>query len=373
MTIIDACLSGQMIGLKGVRPAQSFDIEVAGDLNAEGSVVLTSSSADEMAQESAELGGAVFTHHLVSGLYGAADEDGDLRISLRELYRYTYSRTVGSTARTVTGPQHPSYGFELEGKGDVILAMVGGPGALVYFPAGFAGDFFVLAEPTRELVAQVVQDGQKSRHLFLAPGLYHVLVRTGEELASTAVRVLEGKNLTLDPGGFQPTKASLTDVRGTDLATRGMLGFYALSGWFMPEMGVLHAAGILVRQRVGPLDVHARASYGLTRVNDNGFAYEWSGLDLAVAPLLCLPFHRFDLLAGPVLGAARLTQESPMIGTRNAWAVIPGLMLGADLRPFGDDTLLLIAWELDLYVMGRNGSWTAQPAPRATLGFGYSF
>jgi len=372
IAIVDACLSGQMIGLKGVRPAPEFDIDVAGDLNAEGSVVLTSSSADEMAQENAQLGGAVFTHHLVSGMYGAADEDGDLRISLRELYRYTYGRTVGATAQTVAGPQHPSYGFELEGKGDVILAMVSGKAAVLEFPASFDGDFFVLSEPSRSVVAQVTQDGTQQRRLYLAPGVYSVLRRAGESLSISKAVLRRGNTTVLAATGFDPAPATLAEVRYGGARTElGVLGYYALSGWLMPEMGALHSAGVMLRQKMRPLDVQLRFSYGVTSVNDDGFTYDVQGMDAAVAPLLSIPFHRFDLLMGPVLGAARLQQESAMTEDKTAWSVVPGLLLGAEIRPF-EDMLVFVGWEFDLYLVPVNGELTARPAPRATLGVGYA-
>ena len=47
-------------------------------------MLLSSSGADELSQESRALAGSVFTHHLVSGLRGAADENGDERIAQGE-------------------------------------------------------------------------------------------------------------------------------------------------------------------------------------------------------------------------------------------------------------------------------------------------
>jgi uncharacterized caspase-like protein len=59
-------------------------------VDASGEVVITSSSADELSQESDEVGGSYFTHYLLSGLRGAADTSGDGEVTLDEAYRYVY-------------------------------------------------------------------------------------------------------------------------------------------------------------------------------------------------------------------------------------------------------------------------------------------
>ena len=57
-------------------------------------------SAGEDAQESDDIKGSFFTHHLVSALRGAADEDMDGRVVLEEAYRYTYNETLRASNRT---------------------------------------------------------------------------------------------------------------------------------------------------------------------------------------------------------------------------------------------------------------------------------
>jgi len=92
LALVDACFSGSLVGAKGVSRGPSFDIDLHGDLNTEGTAILASAGFGELAQESARLGGSYFTHHLVSALYGAADDDSDLRVTLKEAYLYAYRR-----------------------------------------------------------------------------------------------------------------------------------------------------------------------------------------------------------------------------------------------------------------------------------------
>lgn len=371
IALVDACLSGQMIGLRGASLAPAFDIDVTGDLAAEGTVVLTSTAADEMAQESVELGGAVFTHHLVSGLYGAADEDRDRQVSLGELYRYTYGRTLGATARSLAGPQHPAYGFALEGKGDVVLASMPGGAGMLSFPAALHGSFFVLAGD--DVLAQVDQAGDADRTLALPAGRYTLVRRHAQKLEQALITLSDTGLWTLAPGDFSPTALTLAEQRGGDgRALNRVVVFYALSGWFMPEMGALHAGGMLLRRQVSIVELQLRAGYGSANVNDREFRYELRVLDLAVAALLRIPIYRLDLLVGPLLGVARLAQESAFSGHWSTWSAAPGFELAADIQVWRDLSLYL-SWELDVMLFHRDGALRAQPAPRAALGIGYAF
>jgi len=371
LAFIDACLSGQMIGVRGATLEPAFEIDETGGLGAEGTVVVSSTSATEMAQESAELGGGVFTHHLVSGLYGAADQDGDLKVSLRELYRHAYGRTLGATARTLTGPQHPAYGFALEGKGDVVLSQVTGRAGRLRFPAGLPGSYFVLSGT--DVLAQVEQGGERDRSLCLPAGDYVLVRRLGDGLAQARVALSDGDSRALQEDDFSPTTLTLAERRGgEERRPNGVVGYYALSGWFMPEMGAFHGGGLLVRRQISVLDLQLRAGYGYGSVNDRGFSYDLGVLDLAALVLLRIPIYRLDLLAGPVLGLSRFDQRSAVSGRWVAWSGVPGLQVAADIHLWKDLSLYL-SWELDVMVFERDAALGAQPAPRAALGVGYAF
>jgi uncharacterized caspase-like protein len=91
VSILDACRTGGRA--KGVTRGPAFALTAAPD-EPRGTVELRASSVGEAAQESEELAGAIFTHFLISGLRGGADVDGDGRVTLAELYSYTYRRTL---------------------------------------------------------------------------------------------------------------------------------------------------------------------------------------------------------------------------------------------------------------------------------------
>ena len=85
VAIVDSCSSGALTRSKGGGRRPAFLTDQTASM--EGHAFLTSSSASEAAQDSDRLGASFFTHHLVSGLRGAADSSGDGLVTLDEAYR----------------------------------------------------------------------------------------------------------------------------------------------------------------------------------------------------------------------------------------------------------------------------------------------
>ncbi len=122
LLVLDSCRSGALTRVKGGTPIPPFDIQLNERVTGEGAVFLTSSSASEDSQESDELKGSFFTHALLSGLLGAADENGDGKVTLDEAYRHAYEATLRASSRTLAGTQHPTFQYDLRGTGDLVLA-----------------------------------------------------------------------------------------------------------------------------------------------------------------------------------------------------------------------------------------------------------
>lgn len=97
LLIVDACRSGAVTRVKGVSTAPEFAIQLDDRVEAEGTAILSSSTAGESSQESDRLRASFFSHHLVNALRGAADRNGDGRVTLSEAYAYTYSQTLRSS------------------------------------------------------------------------------------------------------------------------------------------------------------------------------------------------------------------------------------------------------------------------------------
>ncbi|MEM7624474.1 MAG: caspase family protein [Planctomycetota bacterium] len=107
-------VSAEGVALKGVAMSTVSIVERA---SGQGRVILTASKDNEIAHEKQELGHGVFTYHLVEGLDGAADTNGNQQVTVREIYRYV----AAEVPRTTDGSQHPQINDE-ELRGDIVLS-----------------------------------------------------------------------------------------------------------------------------------------------------------------------------------------------------------------------------------------------------------
>lgn len=180
--IIDACESGSITREKGGRRGQSFLLDVDDRDTARGLILISSSSENESSQESDEIGGSFFTHYLTSGLRGDADTSGDQRITLGEVYAYAYHKTVSTTASTRSGPQHPSFSYDLEGQGDLVLTDLSRGTSGIFFPPAIEGDYMVFDLDRDHVALEVSKREGEARRLALPPGHYVVKKRRIDHL-----------------------------------------------------------------------------------------------------------------------------------------------------------------------------------------------
>ena len=207
LLVVDACRSGALTRVKGGAPIPPFDIQLGERVAGEGAVFLTSSSASEDSQESDEIKGSFFTHALVSGLLGAADENGDGRVTLEEAYRYAYETTLRSSSRTLAGLQHPTFQYEVRGQGDLVLAMLEARApnrAWVELPEGRT---WLLFQGTEEgAVIGEVGARDKSRRLNVRAGRYFVRGRGPDVLLEGAFDAPAGAAVRLDESRLERTQ-----------------------------------------------------------------------------------------------------------------------------------------------------------------------
>jgi len=215
MLMLDSCRSGALTRVKGGRPTEVFDVAREEHLEGEGLVFLTSSSANEDAQESDALRGSFFTHHFISGLIGAADVDGDGAITLAEAYRYAYEHTVRSSSRTLQGTQHPTFEFDLRGQGGITLTQVGEVArgrARLSFPADRA--YLVFAGGPDGAVISEVGVRDVARTVNVRAGRYFIRGRTRDHLLEGTIAVGSGATRRIDD-------SALTRVEYARLARKG--------------------------------------------------------------------------------------------------------------------------------------------------------
>ncbi|MGH2901693.1 MAG: caspase family protein, partial [Solirubrobacteraceae bacterium] len=197
--VIDSCRSGSITRVKGGSPAPPLVIgATTSPLQGEGMIVLTASTLSEDAQESDQLGGSFFTHYLLSGLRGAADENGDHVITVAELFSYTHDQTVVASSRTLAGTQHPTFRYDLRGRADLALADLGegSERGMLTLPRGATWLIMRIA-PVRSVVGEVAADARQ-RTLSLRPGTYAVRGRARDALLEGTVVVVLGRDTLVE-------------------------------------------------------------------------------------------------------------------------------------------------------------------------------
>jgi hypothetical protein len=205
LVVLDACRSGALTRVKGGQRAPPFALPAFSDdpLPGDGFAFLTASSANEDAQESDELQGALFTHAFVAGLLGAADSDGDGAVVLDEAYRYAYQATLRETSRSFAGIQHPTFHYDLRGRGQVVLTRPGrhaASRASLGFPAGLA--FLLFRDSAEGPVAVELRESAAPTRLNLPAGRYFVRARASDVMYEGMFQAEPGSSRLIDIGAL---------------------------------------------------------------------------------------------------------------------------------------------------------------------------
>ena len=212
LAVIDACKSGAVTH-KGGTLVDEFAVDVVNP-KLSGMVFLTSSGADELSQESRALAGSVFTHHLVSGLRGAADDDGDHQVTVSEAYHYAYSRTRADTA--VSGaPQRPAFRYELSGQGELVMTRLTSPQfAEMTVPRGPDQKYVILDAHEWRLIAEAHAERDRDVVVALAPGNYRVKRVLSDHLEVGSLALRAGDRASADKIHYDSAPLSTGVLKG---------------------------------------------------------------------------------------------------------------------------------------------------------------
>ena len=212
IAVLDACNSGSITRIKGGKPKPPFLVDESFDMR--GYAFLTSSSADEAAQESDLIEASFFTHYLISGMRGAADVTGDGRVTLHEAYQFAFDETRARTLGTVGGTQHPAYQGQMRGTGGVVMTQVRRNAAGLSLDEGLAGRVSIRNGQQR-LVAELNKSPGREVELGLVPGDYTLFLETWDEDWRLAELVLaEGEFAKVSTGDFRVLTPEDTKLRG---------------------------------------------------------------------------------------------------------------------------------------------------------------
>jgi Caspase domain len=218
VAFFDACRTGAVPRTKGERRVPSFEVETDATRSAKGLVILSSSAPDEDSQESDVIGASSFSYHLAAGLMGAADAQGDGRVTLNEAYTWAYERTVAATADSAAGPKHPSFNFDLEGNGDLVLTEVAAHHEGVLLPSEAPTGAYFVIDARGVVVAETVKAAGE-RLIGLAPGRYIIKRRLVDHLRIGTVDVRPGQVTAIDEHNLRSAPFSDDPVKGTGIAS----------------------------------------------------------------------------------------------------------------------------------------------------------
>jgi Caspase domain len=384
LLIADACFSGALLQGKGASLAPPVPVRYHDELKVNGSAILTSSSAGELAQESKELRGSLFTHYFLSAIRGAGDADHDGLVTLWEAYHYTLGEMRRKLAALTGVAQTPEFEVDLQGSESVILTRLSMGEASLVLKGLPLGRYQIFEAAQARTVAEVQILSSDGIMLSLPKGQY--LVYRGRDTASESVsqggysgfadlRKLSSVTLSetdfqeVAPGGLfskgveaqsaaasplvlAPTRENRRLSRTIGMGTAA-LAYVAFPGWSEPVLG----GELFVQGSLG----NSVLSVGILTLRDEDVAGSTNQVILSarnsaafVSSYTSTSYHQFDAW-GLSLEAAYLWN----LGTR--MCLRPGLRLEwwgfkqdaqgvgevADGRTLG--TMATLAWEAFLF------------------------
>jgi len=337
LAFVDACQSGALTGVKGGRRAPAYEIKLADPGAVNGLAIMTSSTANELSQESDELRGSFFSHNIMAGLRGLADSSGDGQISLSELYDYTFKRTLAFTAASLVGSQHPTRDIRLTGAGDVILARTRPGDARLVFPKERSATYSVINNG--QVTAEVNTSPRDSFYLSVPAGQYRVVRRTLDGVSEHTYALNSGTHSSVDPDGMNPVLAqAFQRKKGGDAVISGMWLRNEVSAYVSGQSAhiantnsVLPAVGIGYAFDLGRLALETRVDMLSFEQNVSAGAAQ----HLRIVPTLNALVNvwrgrHFALRAGPSVGMS-IERESENTSSRlsQSYGAIYGALIDA--------------------------------------------
>jgi serine/threonine protein kinase len=111
VVFLDCCHAGKILGERDVGSASTRNMElkpgVLERISGRGRFLIASCDDGQKSFECADLGHGLFTFHLLRGIAGAADLDGDGRVGLSELFSYISTAVAQEAQQRFARPQKP--------------------------------------------------------------------------------------------------------------------------------------------------------------------------------------------------------------------------------------------------------------------------
>jgi hypothetical protein len=214
VVILDACESGDFLRRKGGKFLEDREIVKQDKIGSQGTIVLSSSSRGEAAQESEDYHGAVFSHHLENGLRGMADYNSDGQVTLLEAFEYARAATRAEEIMGQTERQNPSFDFDVVGETDPVLARLERKSSRISFEGMPAVGLEIFNAQTQEMERRVWLTGKPKAIFHLSSGKYllRYLEKDGYRVGS--LDLTWTPEAVVRPADFQLRPKSLLQRKG---------------------------------------------------------------------------------------------------------------------------------------------------------------
>jgi hypothetical protein len=379
VAFVDACQSGALTGLKGGKRAPGYEVRLADPGQVKGMAIVTSSTANELSQESDDLKGSFFSQSIMAGLRGAADTSRDGQVTLSEVYQFAFNRTLSNTAASLAGGQHPTYDYRMAGAGEVVLTRTRPHDARIAFAREAGATWSVVSRASGNVLAEVAASPSEDLYVAVPAGEYRFLRRTLGEVRERTLALAAGSTTYVEPTGMVRVAEESTRNKGGQVDLRNQLGAYAgaysgIGQALVPGGPTIMASFALAfTHEFGRVSLRGRAS--LASFSSQQDIYSSSVLRLAAAADLLLPLWRGErmlLQAGPSVGVPVLHQKDMRGVDSNSVGLSYGgvVVLGARVLP---TTILSLNLDVGGELYRLDGQTTQRASASALLGATFGF
>ena len=344
LAFVDACQSGALTGVKGGKRAPGYEVRLADLGQVKGMAIVTSSTSNELSQESDELKGSFFSQSIMAGLRGAADTSRDGQVTLGEVYQFAFKRTLSSTAASLTGGQHPTYDYRMAGAGEVVLTRTRPRDARLAFVREAGATYVVVSKSSGDVLAEVSSSPNEDLYLAMPAGEYRFVRRTMGDVRERTLALAPGSVSYLDPASMVRVAQESSRSKGGEFELRNQLGAFAgLSASVVPgSPAYLGTLALSLARDLGPLALRGRAS--VSSFDSQQDVYRSSLLRAAVNLDVLLPVwfgHRFSIQLGPSLGVPMVRQRDMRDVVSNSFGFAYGGVVTVGARLYGRTSLAL--------------------------------
>jgi Caspase domain len=277
IVILDACESGDLLRAKGGRLVEGAKVVKMDRLESQGTIMISSSSRGEMAQESEDYRGAVFTHHFLNGMRGLADYDGDKSIRLMEAFDYARVSTRREEILGQLAQQNPSFDFDVTGESDPVVARIGNQQSVLLLQGMPAGPLEIYDGNSMRLEWSIWLTGLDSLRFSLPSGKHVLAYRERSVNRVAEVDLTWQRMAVVSPGTFRSRPKSMLYGKGGSL-----LDMHCNGMQFSSRRAPLFADDP-VRFNGAYLNEAAYVFRGLWTKQTLGLSYAWSHLGGGIA------------------------------------------------------------------------------------------